>query len=125
MSTAARAKITMNLCSEHQLPKIDFKHHTRKLQDSLIDMSDALSRMKYPAAYNSELINDTDIFFEFEKDLLGTGILPQLRVNSFFAGAILRSNSRTNATSSKPSPAASDNNQHQTLRSLFQDRLPH
>ena len=42
MSTAARAKITMNLCPEHQLPKIDFKHHTRKLQDSLIDMSDAL-----------------------------------------------------------------------------------
>ena len=31
----------MNLCSEHQLPRLEFKHHTRSLQASLIDMSDA------------------------------------------------------------------------------------
>ena len=31
----------MNLCSEHQPPRLEFKHHTISLQASLIDMSDA------------------------------------------------------------------------------------
>jgi hypothetical protein len=32
----------MNLCLEHRPPRSKFKHHTRRLQASLIDMSDAL-----------------------------------------------------------------------------------
>jgi|GEM_PF-4698131 hypothetical protein len=32
----------MNLCPEHRLLRSKFKHHTRRLQASLIDMSDAL-----------------------------------------------------------------------------------
>ncbi len=32
----------MNLCSEHQLLRLEFKHHTKRPKASLIDMSDAV-----------------------------------------------------------------------------------
>ena len=68
MSTAARAKITMNLCSEHQLPKIDVKHHTRKLQDSLIDMSDALYLEIFGSTLRPEYLNR---YCEWHDHLIG------------------------------------------------------